>query len=325
MLSSLAFDADAFDSLAFLFEEVSASVSEAATAAESSDGISGSDALVSEAATAADAYGAQAQLGAQALETVTSADSSSAAAVLLAGISEASAAADQAVTGGLSSASVSESAAPGDSLEFSLAAAAAATEAATAADQAAAESLPGAVAAAESVSAGDTTTIIAAFGVTIDEAVLASESSVSGGTTTGDRMPYITRAQLDNLFGAAEMAALLDRENDGSEDVGVLAYAIANADALIDAHLASRYEVPLVEIPQLIATISAHITRYLLWEDKAPEEVRKRYDASLKQLKDIQDCYLSLPSTVPVSTTGGGGVEYVEAEPVFSMNSLAGF
>jgi phage gp36-like protein len=233
--------------------------------------------------------------------------------------------ADQSVGGGISSASIAEAATTADAIASTSGIPASASEAATAADSSAGIPEAGAVAVTEAVTAGDTINLIAAFGVSIDEAVIAAESSVSGGTTTGDRMPYTTRVQLDNTFGASEVASLLDRDNDGGEDVGVLAYAIANADALIDGYLSSRYEVPLLEIPQLIAQISADIVRFLLWEDKAPAEVQKRYDERIKQLQQIQQGYISLPSNVPASTTAAGGVGYVETEPLFTMDSLSEF
>lgn len=345
MLSSLAFDAGAFDNLAFLFEEISASVSESATASDASARSIIGTAAITEAASAQDSRAATASLLAVRSESATAADSSTGisgggafiseaantadasttSAIRLAAISETASASDQAVTGGLSSATRTEAATAGDSQAITAALAGAIVETAAANDSGVGVSLPGSVAVVEGVSAADTITLIATLGADIIEAALASESSVSGGTTTGDRMPYTTRAQLDNAFGASEVASLLDRDNDGSEDVGALAYAIANADALIDAYLASRYEVPLVEVPQLVAMISTDITRFLLWDDKAPAEVQKRYDERIKQLKDIQQGYLSLPSTVPASTTGLGGVEYVESDPVFSMSSLEGF
>ncbi len=345
MLSSLAFDAGAFDNLAFLFEEISVSVSESATASDSSARSIIGSAAIAEAASAADSRAAIASLlavrsesataadsstgisggGAFISEAANSADASTTSATRLAAISEAASASDQGVTGGLSSATRTEAATAGDSLAITAALAGAIVEAVAANDSAVGASLPGAVAAVEGINAGDTITLTAEFVAYINETVLASDSSVSGGTTTGDRMPYTTRAQLDNAFGALEVANLLDRDNDGSEDVGVLAYAIANADALIDAYLASRYEVPLVEVPQLVAIISSDITRFLLWNDKAPEEVRKRYEERIKQLEKIQQGYLSLPSTVPASISAEGGVGFVETEAVFSMTSLAGF
>lgn len=306
MLDSLAFDAGAFDNAAFLFEEISVSLSEAAEASESSTSSSTSGgASITEASVAADALTAQADL--------------------IASISEAAAPGEQSVGGGVSTASIEEAAPASDSAISTAGIPASTTETASAADDSQGIPEAGSVAVTEAVTAGDTINLIAAFGVSIDEAVIAAESSVSGGTTTGDRMPYTTRVQLDNTFGVSEISSLLDRDNDGGEDVGVLAYAIANADALIDGYLSSRYEVPLLEIPQLIAQMSADIVRFLLWEDKAPAEVQKRYDERIKQLQQIQQGYISLPSSVPASTTAAGGVGYVETDPVFTMDSLSEF
>lgn len=306
MLDSLAFDAGAFDYTAFLFEEISVSASEAATAGESSSSASTSGgASISEDAIAADVLSVQA--------------------ILVASSTEATTLDDQSVGGGISSASIGETATAADTAASTSGIPGSASEAATAAESSAGIPEAGAVAVFEEANASDTITLYAAYGVAVDEHAIAADHSLSGGTTTGDRMPYTTRAQLDNTFGLSEIASLLDRDNDGGEDVGVLAYAIANADALIDGYLSSRYEVPLLEIPQLIAQMSADIVRFLLWEDKAPAEVQKRYDERIKQLQQIQQGYISLPASVPASTTAAGGVGYVETTSVFTMDSLSEF
>lgn len=139
-------------------------------------------------------------------------------------------------------------------------------------------------------------------------------------------MAYCAKTDLEQRFGAVEIADLLDRDHNGTEDSGVLAQTIGDADALIDGYLGSRYAVPLSTIPDLVKAISCDIVRFLLWDDNAPDEIRKRYDDRIKQLRDIANGMISLPATTTASTTGGnGGVEYEGNERVFTMDTLAGF
>ena len=139
-------------------------------------------------------------------------------------------------------------------------------------------------------------------------------------------MAYCTKADLIQRFGQREIDDLLDRDNNSTEDFNTLAATIADADALIDGYIGSRYAVPLASVPALVVGLSCNITRFLLWDDNAPDEVRKRYDDSMAQLKDIARGLITLPATVaPSETNPTGGVDYEANERAFTMDSLAGF
>lgn len=137
-------------------------------------------------------------------------------------------------------------------------------------------------------------------------------------------MAYTTRSDLVHHFGEREIADLLDRDNNGVEDTGVLNHVIADSAAIIDGYLASRYSVPLDPVPQLIESICCDIVRYKLWDDRAPEEVRKRYEDRIKQLRDLANGVMSLPSTTTTAESGGS-VDYAANERIFTMDSLADF
>lgn len=137
-------------------------------------------------------------------------------------------------------------------------------------------------------------------------------------------MPYCTEANLQARFGEQEIADLLDRDNDDSADTGALASAQTDCDALINGYLAAKYTTPLDPIPDIVVGIACNVVRYILWGNGAPEEVRKRYEDSLKQLKDISNGVITLPSTSVVLETAGG-IEYVEPDRVFTMDSLSDF
>jgi len=121
-------------------------------------------------------------------------------------------------------------------------------------------------------------------------------------------MPYCDQADLDNRFGAEEIARLLDRDGDGQPDAGVLDAALADADAVIDAWLSRRYAVPLSPVPAPLVRLACVVTRFFLYDDKRPEEVSRDYDAAIKLLEKIANSEVSLGASGdgnPPSYTGG--------------------
>jgi phage gp36-like protein len=107
-------------------------------------------------------------------------------------------------------------------------------------------------------------------------------------------MPYATQADLEERFGADELTQLTDRVNAGVPDASIVARALADADAEIDGYLASRYALPLAAVPPVLARIACDIARYRLWEDRASEEVRLRYEDARRLLESIARGQVSL-------------------------------
>lgn len=139
-------------------------------------------------------------------------------------------------------------------------------------------------------------------------------------------MAYCAKSDLEKRFGP-EIAQLLDRDNNGSEDTGVLDTALADSDAEINGYLqGGGYTLPLSEVPDMVKAIACDIARYRLWDYRAPEEVRKRYEAAIGRLRDIAKGVIKLPLAdgTPVEQAGGAPV-YEEVERVFTASTLAGF
>jgi phage gp36-like protein len=138
-------------------------------------------------------------------------------------------------------------------------------------------------------------------------------------------MAYCSRVDLVQRFGESEISDLLDRNNDSADDDQALSATTADADALIDGYLGSRYSTPLATVPNAIRAISCDITRYLLWDDNAPTEVRTRYEDALARLKDYAKGFMVLPNVPPAETNPSGGIDFIADDRVFSRDSLAGF
>lgn len=123
-------------------------------------------------------------------------------------------------------------------------------------------------------------------------------------------MTYATQSALETRFGAAEILQLTDREGLGIVDVGVLAGALAEADAEINAYLVGHYVLPLATVPAILGRLACDIARYRLASDNPLEEVRKRYEDARRLLEALAAgrVTLDLPTT---SQSVGGLVEMV--------------
>lgn len=111
-------------------------------------------------------------------------------------------------------------------------------------------------------------------------------------------MPYCSEAAFAERFGSDERDALV------SSGTGrTYASAAADADALVDGYIGSRYTLPLAVVPAFVVAIAADLTRYELYEEAPTKEVIERRKMAIDMLKDIRDGKLLLPgadtSTAP--------------------------
>lgn len=100
-------------------------------------------------------------------------------------------------------------------------------------------------------------------------------------------MTYAVKADLQKEIGDAELAQLTDRVNGTTIDDSVLNEALARADAEIDSYLATRYVLPFSSVPVRLKGIAMDVTRYYLFDARAPEIVVERYKAAVAWLKDV--------------------------------------
>jgi len=113
-----------------------------------------------------------------------------------------------------------------------------------------------------------------------------------------------TYAQVSDLiarFGEAEIIDLTDRADPrtGAVDATVAELALADADAEIDGYVARRYDLPLATVPPVLTRLACDIARYRLWDDRAPDEVRQRYEDATRILREIADGRHRLEAAAP--------------------------
>lgn len=96
-------------------------------------------------------------------------------------------------------------------------------------------------------------------------------------------MAYISSAEFASRFTQTELDNLLTGRSTGFEKCE------ADAAGEINSYIAGRYLVPLTYVPDRIKAVSADITRYRLYDDAAPQEVRTRYEDAVRWLIKVAD------------------------------------
>ncbi len=136
-------------------------------------------------------------------------------------------------------------------------------------------------------------------------------------------MAYATRSDMVLRYGEAEIASLEDADNTGTGSEEVTAQALTDAQEEADSYVAVRYAIPLQSAPAPLARATCDIARFRLYKDRPTEEVKYRYESSVKWLEqlaagkvlltftpaltDAQVAELTTPVT-PVSAHYEGGV-----------------
>lgn len=109
-------------------------------------------------------------------------------------------------------------------------------------------------------------------------------------------MGYATKQNMIDRFAQAELIQLTDRglPSTGAIVDAVLNGALADADAEIDGYLVGAYQLPLASVPKNLTAFACDIARYKLYDDRATEHVRQRYDDAVKYLVRVGKGELSL-------------------------------
>lgn len=100
-------------------------------------------------------------------------------------------------------------------------------------------------------------------------------------------MTYATLANMIARFGHDELAQLTDITSGVSIDQAMVDVALVDADAEINSYLAGRYSLPLMQVSTELVRLACDIARYRLFDVRASEAVKVRYDDAIKKLRDI--------------------------------------
>jgi phage gp36-like protein len=137
-------------------------------------------------------------------------------------------------------------------------------------------------------------------------------------------MGYAVKQDMIDRFGDVELKQLTDRTGavDAIDDT-VLGKALADADAEINGYLAGRYTLPLASTPMILVGLACDIARFRLYEDRATEQVRQRYEDAIKYLTKVAEGKISLGLDAGnQAQTEAGGAKAEGDERVFSRETL---
>jgi len=140
-------------------------------------------------------------------------------------------------------------------------------------------------------------------------------------------MAYSTQADILNQVDLDTLVQLTDDEGLGEIDAVVLARAIADADATIDAYLQGRYSVPLATVPDKVRQVSADVAIFHLYsrKDAVPENRRSRYEDAIGFLKAVAAGTIALGVNSPAAETSGNEVEVASNTRIFDRDKMSGF
>lgn len=137
-------------------------------------------------------------------------------------------------------------------------------------------------------------------------------------------MSYASQNDLSARFGLDELAQVSDQSGRGVLDQDVVDRALEDANAEVDGYLSARYSLPLAlaNIPAILKRVTCDIARYRLWNDRASDEVRQRYEDARRLLEQIAagKVRLGLPEADTPAESLAAGRE--SNPPVFDRGSM---
>jgi phage gp36-like protein len=136
---------------------------------------------------------------------------------------------------------------------------------------------------------------------------------------------YASLAALVARFREDELIQLTDDAGVGEVDQGRIDQALTSADGIIDAHLASAYQLPLARIPEVLVDIACDIARFRLYRDAPPELVDKNYRTALEGLTKIAKGLMKIDAGMIEQSARDGAVLVGDADAVFTRDRMQGY
>jgi phage gp36-like protein len=122
-------------------------------------------------------------------------------------------------------------------------------------------------------------------------------------------MAYCTQADIQSSgISSATLIQLTDDNADGVADVAVIAEAIAQADAEIDAYLGARYTIPVTPVPALLRSLSVAVSGWKLYGHRGLDNERRRkdYDDAIATCKRLAKGEMILPDVTSGEVASDG-------------------
>lgn len=130
-------------------------------------------------------------------------------------------------------------------------------------------------------------------------------------------MPYAIQQDLVDRFSETELVQITNPTDLAATTINAtrLQRALDDADAEIDARLQARYALPLASVPRLLVNAACDIARYRLYDDRATDQVTRRYEDAIKLLDRIGRGELQLGLDPLQQATPSSAGAHVQAVP----------
>ena len=140
-------------------------------------------------------------------------------------------------------------------------------------------------------------------------------------------MTYCTQADLVARYGTQMLVDLTDRGAvaAGAIDSGIIAAAIAGADAFIDGYL-GLYARPMATVPPLLTEVALAVTIWRLHVGVPGEKIALDYKDARATLEQIAKGVVQLSvAGVQQTSSGAAGVQIVDRARPFTADNMTGF
>lgn len=144
-------------------------------------------------------------------------------------------------------------------------------------------------------------------------------------------MAYLTPDDLTAQIPAAQLVELADDDGDGVADAGVVAAAIAAAEATVDGYLQTRYPLPLAAVPEVVKRLARDLAAWELWSRRDTPDLEKRpvyyrYKDALRFLEKLAQGEVRLGAEPPPAEAAGGvRTSRPAGDRVFTRDSLRNY
>lgn len=108
-------------------------------------------------------------------------------------------------------------------------------------------------------------------------------------------MIYATRADLEAINGPAEVAQRESMLPAGGVDV-----ILSKASEFVDGYIATRYSLPLTNVPPNLVIMTAYVARYNLLGEAVTERARNDYKDAITWLTGVMTGKVLLQAVEPV-------------------------
>jgi phage gp36-like protein len=140
---------------------------------------------------------------------------------------------------------------------------------------------------------------------------------------------YADVAAMVVRFGNDEMVRISNHTDRSATAIAdeVVWRAIDDASAEADGYL-HRYKLPLATVPRVLLNVVCDIARYRLYDNRATDQVTRRYEDAVKLLKSISTGVVGLgldAAQAPVTTDSAAGPMVTGGGRVFSAELLGDY